>query len=133
MCGEKGKKTYKAGKALGHTYDTVVTKATPIKDGSIAKKCTRCGKKAKTTKIYKASKIAFPKKFKGVTYVGNNGEKPKVEVKNSKKKTIAASNYDLTYENNYETATGTVTITFKGDQYTGEKKLTYKITNVPTN
>ncbi|MBR3331720.1 MAG: hypothetical protein IKG25_11050, partial [Mogibacterium sp.] len=63
-CGEKGKKTFTAGKALGHKYEQAITKATPAKNGSIGQKCTVCGKKGKGKVIPRASKIAIVKKYK---------------------------------------------------------------------
>lgn len=130
MCGLKGKKTYTVGKALGHSYENVLTPATPTKDGKIVKTCTRCGKKAKTTKIYKASKVTIDKKYQTVAYKGDNAETTTVSVKTSKKKAISKNYYDLTFDNDYETGIGTVTVTFKGN-YSGTKTLTYKIKGIP--
>ena len=129
-CGRKGKKTFAAGKALGHSYEMILTPATAAKDGSIAKKCSRCHKKAKTTKIYKASKVSIPKKYQTVVYKGNNTETTTVTVKNRKNKTISKAYYDLKFENDYVNKEGTAVITFKGN-YSGTITLKYKITGIP--
>ena len=134
-CDQKGKKTFKSGKALGHKYEQAVTKATTTKDGSVGQKCTVCGKKGKGKKIYKASKITLPKKYKnGVAYVGGNKEAPAIEVKNSKGKKISAAEYEITYENTYDpvkgVGTGKAIVSFNGSNYSGTKSLNYKITGV---
>ena len=127
-CGEKGKKTFTSGKALGHKYEQAVTKATPTKNGSIGQKCTVCGKKGKTKKILKASKIAVVKKYKkkGVPESALAAGKF-IEVKNSKGKKIAASEYTISFENNVDAGTGTATINFVGANYEGTKTVNYKI------
>ena len=129
-CSRKGKKTFTAGKALGHSYEMILTPATAAKDGSIAKKCSRCHKKAKTTNIYKASKVSIPKKYQTVVYKGNNTETTTVTVKNRKNKTISKAYYDLKFENDYVNKEGTAVITFKGN-YSGTITLKYKITGIP--
>ncbi len=128
MCHEKGKKTFKSGKALGHKFEQAVTKATPTKNGSIGQKCTVCGKKGKTKAIPKASKIAVVKKYKkkGVPASALAGG-AFIEVKNAKGKKIPASEYDIAFNNNEEAGTGSATITFKGANYEGTKTVTYKI------
>ena len=127
MCGQKGKKTYKSGKALGHKYENSVTKATPAKNGSIGQKCTVCGKKGKGKVIPKASKIAVVKKYKkkGVPAAALGGAF--IEVRNAKGKKIAASEYDIAFSNDVEAGKGSATITFKGDNYEGSKVVSYKI------
>ena len=128
MCHEKGKKTFKSGKALGHKFEQSMTKATPGKNGSIGQKCTVCGKKGKTKVIPKASKIAVVKKYKkkGVPESALAGGKF-IEVKNSKGKKIAAAEYEISFENNVEAGTGVATITFVGANYEGTKTVNYKI------
>ena len=128
MCGSKGTKTYKSGKALGHKFENSVTKATPTKNGSIGQKCTVCGKKGKGKVIPKASKIAVVKKYKkkGVPAAALAGG-AFIEIKNAKGKKIAASEYDIVFNNNEEAGKGSATITFKGDNYEGSKVVSYKI------
>ena len=129
-CGRRSKKTFIAGKALGHSYKVKIKPATQKKDGSKVKKCSRCGKKTKKTKIYKASKVSIPKKYRSVAYKGNNEETTTITVKNRKNKKISKAYYDLSFDNDYERGTGTVTVTFKGS-YRGTKTLTYKIKGIP--
>ena len=128
MCGEKGKKTFKSGKALGHKFEQSLTKATPAKNGSIGQKCTVCGKKGKTKVIPKASKIAVVKKYKkkGVPESALAGGKF-IEVKNSKGKKIATAEYEISFENDIEAGTGVATINFVGANYEGPKTVKYKI------
>ena len=78
----------------------------------------------------KASKVSIAKKYRTVAYKGGNAGTTTVTVKNSKNKAISKSYYYLSFDNNYETGVGTVTVTFKGN-YSGTKKLTYKIKGIP--
>ena len=129
LCHQKGKKTFKSGKALGHKYERAITKATPAKNGSIGQKCTVCGKKGKGKVIPRASKIAIVKKYKkkgvpaSVIAAGGNY----IEVKNSKGKKISKSEYDIAFNNDVEAGKGSATVTFKGDNYEGIKTINYKI------
>ena len=137
MCHQKGKKTYKVGKALGHDYiQGSIKKATGKKDGKIASKCSRCGKTNNGVKIPKASKIVLLNK-KSVKYVGAGGEKEliKVVVKKSKYP-LNENEYDVSYSEPVykgKKSKGTVTIKFKPEckYYSGTIKLTYKITKAP--
>ena len=128
-CGEKGKKTFTAGKALGHKYEQAITKATPAKNGSIGQKCTVCGKKGKGKVIPRASKIAIVKKYKkkgvpaSVIAAGGNY----IEVKNSKGKKISKSEYDIAFNNDIEAGKGSATVTFMGTNYEGTKTINYRI------
>ena len=105
-----------------------MTKATPTRNGSIGQKCTVCGKKGKGKVIPKASKIAVVKRYKkkGVPAAALAGG-AFIEVKNAKGKKIAASEYDIAFNNNEEAGTGSATITCKGDNYEGSKVVSYKI------
>ena len=137
MCHQKGKKTYKSGKKLGHDFVSgSIKKATGKKDGKIAAKCSRCGKTNKGVKIPKASKIVVLNK-KSVAYVGGGSEKDliKVVVKNSKYP-LGADEYTVSYGNPVyrgKKSKGTVTVTFKPEckYYSGSLTLTYKITKAP--
>jgi hypothetical protein len=111
-----------------HNYTTTITKATPTKNGSIVKTCTDCGTVEKTT-IYKASSIKLSK----TAYVyDGKAKKPSVTVKDSKGNTISKDNYTLTYSNNKTVGTATVTVKFKGSNYTGSKAVTYTIKPLAT-
>lgn len=110
-------------------YKTIITPATTSKDGSIVEKCSNCGDVKSTTKIAKIASIALSK-----TSYTENGKalKPSVVVKDSAKKTIASSNYSVTYSNAKSTNPGTykVTVKFNGKNYAGTKTLSYKINAV---
>ena len=107
-------------------YKTITTPASTSKDGSIVVKCSNCGDVKSTTTIAKIKSIALNK-----TSFTENGkvQKTTVVAKDSANKTIAASNYTVSYSNSNSKKPGTYTATvkFNGKNYTGTKKLTYKI------
>ena len=107
-----------------HKYDTVssVTKATLTANGKVTKSCSVCGAKKSTT-------VYYPKTFKlNYTSFAYNGKakNPTVTVTDSNGKTVASTNYSLSYKNNINIGTATVKVTFKGN-YSGTKSITYKI------
>ena len=107
-----------------HSYKTVTTKATLTKNGSIVKKCSVCGAISSTTVVYYPKTIALS--AAGYTYDGKV-KKPSVKVKDSKGKTVAASNYTVTYASGRKNVGSyTVKIAFKGN-YSGTKTLSFKI------
>lgn len=107
-------------------YKTITTPASTSKDGSIVVKCSNCGDIKSTTTIAKIKSIALNK-----TSFTENGkvQKATVVAKDSANKTIAASNYTVSYSssNSKKPGTYTATVKFNGKNYTGTKKLTYKI------
>jgi hypothetical protein len=107
-------------------YEAITTPASTSKDGSIVVKCSNCGDVKSTTTIAKIKSIALNK-----TSFTENGkvQKATVVAKDSANKTIAASNYTVSYSNSNSKKPGTYTATvkFNGKNYTGTKKLTYKI------
>lgn len=107
-------------------YKTITTPASTSKDGSIVVKCSNCGDVKSTTTIAKIKSIALNK-----TSFTENGkvQKATVVAKDSANKTIAANNYTVSYSNSNSKKPGTYTATvkFNGKNYTGTKKLTYKI------
>lgn len=107
-------------------YKTITTPASTSKDGSIVVKCSNCGDVKSTTTISKIKSIALNK-----TSFTENGkvQKATVVAKDSANKTIAANNYTVSYSNSNSKKPGTYTATveFNGKNYTGTKKLTYKI------
>lgn len=107
-------------------YKTITTPASTSKDGSIVVKCSNCGDVKSTTTIAKIKSIALNK-----TSFTENGkvQKATVVAKDSANKTIAASNYTVSYSNSNSKKPGTYTATvkFNGKNYAGTKKLTYKI------
>ena len=107
-----------------HDYIQTVTLATLSKNGVIKKRCSGCGYTPADTVIY------MPKTFtlSATSYVYSGGEKkPTVTVKDSKGKVIAKSNYRVTYKDNKNVGTATVSVIFNGEKYYGTKKLTFKI------
>ncbi len=114
-----------SGKKLGHTYKKTVTKATATANGSVKYVCEKCKYvSSKSTTVYKASKVSLSK----TTYTYNGkAQKPTVTVKDAKGKTIAKSNYTVTYASGRKNVgTYKVTVKFKGN-YKGTKTLTFKI------
>lgn len=107
-------------------YETITTPASTSKDGSIVVKCSNCGDVKSTTTIAKIKSITLNK-----TSFTENGkvQKATVVAKDSANKTIAANNYTVSYSNSNSKKPGTYTATvkFNGKNYTGTKKLTYKI------
>ena len=107
-----------------HAYKTATTKATLAKDGKIETKCTKCGDIKSSTPISRPKTI----KLSSTAYIYNNKvKKPSVTVTDAKGKKIPASNYTVKYaKGRKKIGAYTVTVTFKGN-YTGTKKLTFKI------
>lgn len=105
-----------------HSYSNVVTKATTKKDGKIEKKCS-CGKVLSSSPIYYPKTIKLSKT--SFTYNGKS-QRPSVTVKDRKGKTISSKYYTVSYRNNKNAGTATVTVTFKGN-YKGTKTATYRI------
>ncbi len=120
------KKVVETGKALGksaHQYQTVTTKATCTKDGSIIKKCIICSNIASATTINKIKSVTLKK----AKYVYNKkAKKPAVAVKDSKGKQIASKYYTITYKNNKKVGRAAVTIWLKG-KYKGTITKTFQI------
>ena len=120
------KKAIETGKALGksaHQYQTVTTKATRTKDGSIVKKCVTCSNIASATTINKIKSVTLKK----TKYVyDKKAKKPTVAVKDSKGKQIASKYYTVTYKNNKKVGKAAVTIRLKG-KYKGTITKTFQI------
>lgn len=112
-------------RTTGHTYKTVITKATLSKNGKSEIKCTVCGHISKTTTIYRPKNITL-----SATSYNYDGKvkTPKVTVKNSKGKVLVKNtDYTVSAEKGRKNiGTYTVTVTFKGN-YSGTKKLTFTI------
>lgn len=116
-----------------HSNKTTTTKATLSTNGKKETKCTICGKTISTSYIYKPDKYTLS--ATSYTYDGK-AHKPTVKsVVDSNGKTIAATNYTVSYvdsNNNAVTAptnagTYKVKIVFKGNDYTGTKYVNYTI------
>ena len=107
-----------------HDYQSVTTKATTSKNGTVEKECSICGDKINET-------IYYPKtmKLSTTTYTYSGGvKKPAVSVIDANGKTVSSANYTVSY------ATGRknvgrykVSVTFKGDKYSGS---TYTYFNI---
>ncbi len=108
--------------AEAHRIVQIVTPATSKSDGFIKKTCSKCGFVNYST-IKKIKTISL--KYTSTTYTGKN-LKPGVTVKDAAGKTISSSNYTVTYSNNKNVGTATVTIKFKG-KYSGTIKKTFAI------
>ena len=101
-----------------HNYQNVITKATTSANGYIGKECAICGDKITET-------IYYPKtiKLQATNYTYSGGvKKPSVSIIDANGNTISSANYNVFY------ATGRknvgrykVTVTFKGDKYSGSK------------
>ena len=134
-CSKKGVTTYTAtsGKysspknvadipMIAHTLVTKTTPATAKVDGKIDKVCSVCNKTIKTTKINKITSM----KVSNATYNKGQEVKPQVTVLDSKGSTINPKYYTVTYANNKEVGTGSVTVNFKG-LYSGKLTKTFAI------
>lgn len=62
-----------------------------------------------------------------VEYNQESGAEPAIQLYSSGTQLTEGTDYDLTYENNINVGTATVTITFKGN-YTGKKTVNFNIT-----
>ena len=109
-----------------HLYRTTILKANATKktNGQIISACAVCKSKNRVTIISYPKTIQLSYKTK--TYNGKKAT-PKVVVKDSNGKIIAAKNYTVTYKNNIKVGKATVIITFKGNQYTGRIIEYFKI------
>ncbi len=92
-------------------------------------------KKFRIAKSFSKVSVSFPKTSKGgYVYVGKTltfaytgkAFKPAPVVKNGSKTLAKGTDYTLSYKNNTDAGTATVTVTGKGN-YTGSKSLTFKI------
>lgn len=110
--------------ATGHTYETILTKATTEQDGSSIKKCNVCGQTVTDAIIYYPKNITLSK----TDYIYNGKEKkPLVTVIDSVGNEIGSENYTISYSNNKKVGKSVVTIKFNGN-YTGmiQKVFTIK-------
>ncbi len=109
-----------AKRTVTHSYITTTTKATLSKNGSIVKKCTKCGKVASNTVIYYPKTIKLSKSE--YAYDGKT-KTPSVTVKDSSGKTVSSKNYTVKYASGRKNVGKyKITIIFKGN-YSGTKTL----------
>lgn len=106
-----------------HNYKELITPATLQSDGIIKKVCQTCGVVASTSTIAKpqAMTLAYTK----AAYTGK-ALKPSVTVVDINGSPISSSYYTVTYANNTNVGTATVTVTFKGN-YSGTMSNTFII------
>ena len=102
-----------------------VTKATPDADGTIVYTCAKCTDWSYTDIIYRPDEIQL--EYDTVPYTGTAYE-PQVTVKDTLGETINDANYDVSYSNNVNAGTATVTVTFKGDHYDSTLSQGFTIT-----
>ena len=105
------------------TKDVVTQKATPSKSGIIANRCIICGEKYYD--VYGIKSVTLAK----TEYVYNGKLiMPQVTVKDLYGDVIDSSNYNVTYSGNCKTpGSYKVTVTFKGNLYSGSTAMTFKI------
>ena len=114
-------------KLAEHTKQTTVAKkATFTEAGSSVTKCTVCGETLATTVIPKISKVTLSKT--SYTYDGK-AKKPTVTVKDSAGNTLKnGTDYNVTYaKGRKNVGKYTVTVTLKGDNYSGTTTGTFEI------
>ena len=106
----------------------MTTKAMPTTDGATKRICSSCGAEepGSYSVIPKVSNITLSRS--SFVYTGA-GLKPAVIVRDSKGTRIAASEYIVTYANNVNAGTATVTVKFKSTsaKYSGTKNLSFTI------
>lgn len=107
-----------------HTYKNLVIEANFKNNGKEVKRCIHCGNTASEKNIYQIKSISLSKTvYEYDGYV----KKPSVIIKDSKGKSVASSNYKVTYPTNAKNVGNyQVKVTFKNN-YEGEVKLDYQI------
>lgn len=107
-----------------HAYQTVTTKATTKKNGSIKEQCKYCGYTKSKKTIYYPKTISLS--TTSYTYDGKV-KKPSVTVKDSNGKKISSSNYTVTWSSGRkEVGEYSAKIKFKGN-YSGTVTKTFTI------
>lgn len=136
-CTEKGSKSIHCSEcdakkdevtldALGHSYETVISKATTSNNGTSKQVCATCGDVKSTEVIYKISSVTLS--TSAYTYDGKT-KSPSVVVKDSKgNKLTKGEDYTVTYGSSSRSAIGrySVKVTFRGE-YSGSKTLYFTI------
>ncbi len=117
---------------LEHDHDvtTVTKKASPTERGTIEKKCSKCGGDVEVTEIKKPSRLMLSAY---TVYADENGTytRPTVTVSDESGNTIASTYYSTSYTD-VSLSTGKVTVTLKGDLYTGSLEKTFTIVGLDT-
>ena len=111
----------------GHSYKTVVVKATKTKNGYAVKRCSKCNAETAKTVIYKPKTVKLS--ATAFAYTGKT-QKPVVVIKDTAGKVITSANYDVYYDSESKTVgKHTVKIVFKKN-YSGTVVRYYTI--IPT-
>lgn len=132
-CTQKGIKTFtckNCGEShteelplANHNNQTQIQQASPGKNGSIANKCSVCGKVSASQPIMAPAAVSLSKT--SVIYNGK-ARNVTVTVKDTVGKVIPAANYSVGISNNTNVGEAVVTVTFKGN-YSGSMKNTFRI------
>ena len=115
VCG-KVLKTQKIVKATGHKFGSWITTktATYTAAGIQTRKCTVCGKNETKIIAKKSHDLNVTLSNTKYNYDGK-AKKPSVTVKNGTKTLVSGTDYTVTYSNNVNIGTATVTVTGIGD------------------
>lgn len=126
ICSSCGRtETRKLDKAAHKYKNVLLEKATASKNGRVRKTCTVCGKKDKTSALYKVSTIALSASSYG--YTGKE-IKPTVTVKDSSgKKLKLGTDYTVSYKNNVKLAVKASAVVKLRGNYSGSKTLSFNI------
>lgn len=109
-------------KCLMHKMYEDIVKALPGKDGYVISKCTICDDE------YSRRMIVAPKTISvsGVIYNGKN-QYPTIVVKDCQGREIDEDNYIVSYTKNKNVGKASVSVTFQGNQYSGNLKGNFVI------
>ena len=117
-------------KTAVHRFDSGVVTIAPTVSSSGAKTytCTACGKKLVrlVPRLIDISTLDVTLSSEKYTYDGS-AKKPAVTVKGSGKALVSGTDYTVSYSNNTNAGTASVTVTGKGG-YTGSVKKTFSVT-----
>ena len=103
-----------------------IVKATPSEDGKITSICANCGYVIEVKVIYKPKTVSLA--AGDIVYNGEK-KKPKVTVKDSSGKTIASTEYTVSYQNNINAGSATAIVKFResSQSYEGSLTSTFRI------
>lgn len=124
VSGSTGKNLVLYAKWESHNFSEQITPATLQNDGTILTKCRTCGYVSSTSTIYKPASMNLA--YNTIAYTGNSMT-PSVTIKDTTGNVINPSYYSVSYTNNLEVGTATVTVTFK-NKYSGTMTSTFTIT-----
>lgn len=122
-CGYQGTVIYREAKPHNIKKNVSPADCNNQTYGFVSQECTDCGMWFGSTSIPYPSTITISKE--AYTYTGS-AIKPKVTIKDCEDKTISATNYKVTYQNNTKPGKANITITFTGN-YTGTVSMSFII------